>query len=134
MSRPILNAFLAATIASGCATGPQMTYHHAAASPALPCASQAACDAAWANLQVWISQHSTWRIRMANETLIETFGPSKTGYSGGELAFSATRLRNADGSGSISIRTACAWGEPTIPCDADPRGAIDLASAAATGN
>jgi len=129
MSRSIALVTACALLAA-CATTPQATYQHHAASGPLPCASQAACDLAWGNLQVWISQHSRWRIRMANDVLIETFGPSTIGYGGGDLAFSATRMRNADGSGSITISTACAWISASNSCNEDPAGAISVAAAA----
>lgn len=46
------------------------------------------CSRAWRKATVWITQNSAWKIRLATDSLLETFGPTRSDL---ELAYRLTR-------------------------------------------
>ena len=68
--------------------------------------SAARCDDMWRDAQAWIAQNSAYRIRLANDVVIETFGPLKSGPVRG-LAYKLVKTGGAGRSGTISITSAC---------------------------
>jgi hypothetical protein len=106
---------LCATLA-GCAARP--TSPEIAAAP-LACANKAACDLAWQRTQAWIVSHSAYRLQIANDTVIETFGP----FGGStDLAFRAIKEPiNASGAAEIHVSANC---DNLIECFPHPTVAV----------
>ncbi|WP_370444202.1 hypothetical protein [Candidatus Burkholderia verschuerenii] len=75
-----LGAMLAAaalTLLAGCASQDQVssTVMEQATQP-LTCMSKAECDAWWARSQVWVTNHSEYKIQTVTNSIIQTAGPS----------------------------------------------------------
>lgn len=99
--RALLAGVAASLLMAGCAT----TWHPRSASRTIDCISPAECDALWSRLQVNLTQWSRFRIRIASDSVIETYGPQQyVNYP----AYQFVRQRNADGSGKVVINAFCA--------------------------
>ena len=70
----------------------------------VPCASKADCDYKWSRAQVAVTKYSGYRIQLANDNVIETFGPTR---SGSGLAYRVTKEVDRNGIGAIQIRALC---------------------------
>lgn len=110
----IRTLIVAASVAAltGCAAYKMPTATPASATEMLEaapvrCEGEASCAKAWRKAQVWIDDFSGWKIRMANDVIIETYGPNTNTLG---WAFSARRTSNGDGSESIRLTPMCAWG------------------------
>lgn len=89
---------------TGCASTPDNPAMSAEAAEPLLCSNKPQCDAYWQRAQVWVASNSNYRIQVATDAIIETYGP----YTGkAQLAFRVTRVPNADGSARILILPAC---------------------------
>lgn len=112
----------------GCATGPQYTDAERAAILApVTCPTRPQCDLVWSRMQAWVATNSKWRIQLANEVAIQTYGPSMAGNSSTDTAYSLVRTERGDGGATISIRAACA---NPFGCFPDPIDAIKSLKAA----
>lgn len=97
--------FLACSALAGCASGPQLSSQDVArAHRPFICTSKAECDTDWSRAQVWVAQHSAYRIQIASQSVIETYGP---GGSSPALAYELTRSPNNDGTETIHAVAAC---------------------------
>ena len=95
---PRLTAALALTGLTGC-----VTWYPARVTPVdIPCTNAAHCDRLWQATQLAIVERSRFRIQVANDVVIETFGPRSI-----DFAYRATRQRNPDGSGSVRVMALC---------------------------
>jgi hypothetical protein len=93
---------------AGCATFPPT------ATTWVSCEAQR-CDVLWSRAQVWIATHSGYRIQIANENIIQTYGPLE---GRGDVAYSVTKERQPDGKFKLYVRGHC---YPTVyGCMADP--------------
>jgi len=70
----------------------------------LLCATKAQCDTYWQRAQAWIAANSSWKIQIATDSIIQTYGP---GGAKVDLAYLVTRLPNEDGSARIAIKPDC---------------------------
>ncbi len=68
----------------------------------ISCQNKAHCDRVWGAAQIEIVNRSTFRLQIANESVIQTYGPN-----GGDFAYEATRTINPDGTGVILVRALC---------------------------
>lgn len=84
-----------------------------AATP-VTCADEADCRLKWARAVAWVAENSAFKIQIANDTLIQTFGPS--GYIHG-TAFIVTRMPAASGE-VFDLRPMC---ESQPYCGLSPR-------------
>ena len=102
-------AALIAIALAGCAVQPPIDPAIAqTASMPLACHDKAQCDLYWSRAQVLIARAGPFPIRMANDTIISTYGPTDEPGLAGNLAYTVTRLANPDGSAQINIDAACA--------------------------
>jgi hypothetical protein len=100
-----LYAVLLCLALSSCATAPRDDPRASAeAVEPLLCASKAQCDVYWQRAQAWVASNSEYRIRVANDVLIETFGPFGSKV---DLAYRITRVPENSGGARIYIFTGC---------------------------
>lgn len=102
---------VAAAASSSCATSTSVDYSwrmfteaEASVKP-YTCVGAAACDRAWRIAQAWISDTSAWKIRLATDSLIETYGPTNSAVNG--LAFRLLRRPLPDGSEQFDLSAVC---------------------------
>lgn len=81
---------------SGCAT-------YRPTSPAWIACDGSRCDELWSRAQVWVAKHSAYRIQIANDNIIQTYGPMSGDAS---PAYSITREREGAGA-KIIIHAIC---------------------------
>jgi hypothetical protein len=91
--------------AAGCASQDQVSSQtmEQAVAP-LTCTRKAQCDAWWQRAQVWISNHSAYKILTVTDSIIQTDGPSA---SRRDLAYEITKTPNNDGSATIGFAAHC---------------------------
>lgn len=95
---------IASLAAAGCLSVACATWYPPGHQLELECRG-AQCDRMWQAAQVWIAQNAAFRMQIANETVIETFGPR--GGPVGAAAFTLTRQRNDIGA-RLTLRAVCA--------------------------
>lgn len=79
------------------------------------------CDLGWIRAAQWVTRNSPYKIRIANDYLIETYGAVRDGDP--QLSFRAQRI-DYQGSPAIELVTICyeAW---LFPCKVDTQSYID---------
>lgn len=71
----------------------------------LTCSSRAQCDTYWQRAQVWVAQHSAYRLKLVTDAVIETYGPANADIS---LAYRILRVPDGPaGAARITISTNC---------------------------
>lgn len=96
---------LALTVAlTSCTTTPDNPSANPEAVAPLICPSKPVCDTYWQRAQAWVASNSAWKIQTASDAIIQTYGPA---YSRVDLAYTITRVPNADGSARIVIAANC---------------------------
>lgn len=98
-------AMIATLALAGCATQQLSPADQSEAQRPIECSDKAQCDRYWSRAQVFVAQHSGYRIQIANESIISTFGPFG---SSTDLAWNVTRLANSTGGATISASVSCA--------------------------
>lgn len=68
------------------------------------CQSKADCDAKMEAAYSWVSKNSDYRVRVANDTLIETYGPS---HADGDVAISVSKELINSGKYAIIASLVC---------------------------
>lgn len=109
MKNALLAALAAATLA-GCAT-----HYQPSARAGIVCEG-ARCDRLWQRSQTWLATNSRYRIQIANDAIIQTYGPHEGVYDA--VAYTLTKQQNPDGKTLISIYGTCR--EVVIGCTFDP--------------
>lgn len=102
MKRIGLIAGLAITL-MGCSTPQPLTEKQLQDITAPSCSTKAECDTMWQQSQVWIAQHSAWKLQTVTDTIIQTYGPGDST----DVAYTITRIPLGGGINSISMRAAC---------------------------
>jgi hypothetical protein len=102
-------------LASACSTRGQVgpdTMQQATAP--LTCTNKAECDAWWQRAQVWVTNHTTYKLQTITDSIIQTDGPS-----GGRrtLAFQITKTPNTNGSATIGFAAHC---DNMFGCEPNP--------------
>lgn len=115
--KKLLLAVVLANALTGCAGVPLSAEQQNLVTSPIDCRSKSDCDVKWSRAQSYIARSSYWKIRVATDTLIQTEGPMDSM----ELAYSSTRLLNADGSGEISIVIGCG---NMFGCSTNPASAV----------
>lgn len=92
-----------ALILVGCAATPDNPAANAEAAEPLLCHGKDQCELYWQRAQLFVANNSAYRIRMANDTLIETYGPFGAKV---DLAYRITKVPEGDGA-RIMINTGC---------------------------
>lgn len=110
--------FIISLIFTGCAAAPQLSeYEINELNAPISCKDKAECDSKWSKTQSYIVQNSKWKIKVATDTIIQTEGP----FDQMELAYSATKSINSNGSGEITVQAACG---NYFACETNPKNAI----------
>lgn len=95
-------------------------------STAIRCRSEASCSVAWAKALQWVAQNSQYKIRLASDHIIDTYGPHD-GYHG--PAFTIQRVV-IDGQIGVGLTTRC-WTQAgigglfVIECGSDEQSYLD---------
>ncbi len=110
-------AAIAAALAllAGCSTSGQIageTMEQATAP--LTCTNKAECDAWWARAQVWVSNHSEYKLQTVTDSIIQTDGPS-----GGKraLAYQITKTPSNEGTATVGFAAHC---DNMLGCEPNP--------------
>lgn len=74
----------------------------------LICYGEKPCAAAWKRAMVWVSGNSKWKVRVATDSLIETFGPSRNDL---DWAFQVIRKPGAQETEELVLTPACGSNE-----------------------
>ena len=98
-----ISAIIAIALA-GCAVQPPIDSAIVqAANAPLVCQNKAQCDLYMSRAQYLIARVSGFKIQTANDTLIETYGPTDADGMVYVLAYRVTKLENENGSADIHI-------------------------------
>lgn len=92
------------TIAACASEPPLSDLERAEALGPLVCQTKGQCDLYMQRAMAWIAQNSTWRIQIANDTLVQTFGPGNHEVT---LAYRVIREGRPDGSAELRVIAAC---------------------------
>jgi hypothetical protein len=118
MSIKFLAASLAAmsfALLAGCASQDQVssTTMEQATQP-LTCMSKAECDAWWARAQVWVTNHSEYKLQTVTNSIIQTAGPSSSKRA---LAYQVTMTPTNEATATIGFAAHC---DHPLGCDPNP--------------
>ena len=96
----------------------QMTARHGPVAVRLvQCEAKQRCDELWARAQIWLARNAKYRLAIANDVVLQTFGPARDDYF--DVAFTLTRSRRgASGVEVITVEARCYALFGT--CDFDP--------------
>lgn len=102
-------------VLAGCSTQGQVSgsVMEQATSP-LTCTNKAECDAWWSRAQVWVSNHSEYKLQTVTDAIIQTGGPS-----GGKraLAYEITKTPSNEGTATIGFEAHC---DNMLGCEPNP--------------
>lgn len=100
---------------SGCAVDDQVssTIMEQATQP-LTCMSKAECDAWWARAQVWVTNHSEYKLQTVTDSIIQTAGPSSGKRA---LAYQITKTPTNEGTATIGFAAHC---DNPLGCQPNP--------------
>ena len=105
----------AITLLAGCSTTGQISGEtmEQATAP-LTCTNKAECDAWWARAQVWVINHSEYKLQTVTDSIIQTDGPS-----GGKraLAYQITKTPSNEGTATIGFAAHC---DNMLGCEPNP--------------
>lgn len=96
--------FVASSIL-GCATQQPLTPEQRLALQPITCSGKVQCDLIWQRAQLWIAQHSRYRIQTVTDVQIQTYGPEDHSV---DLAYRAFRESLPNGQAKISFSVICA--------------------------
>ena len=99
----VLLVAITGLLLSGCADNIVSPELNSEAHVPLTCANKQQCDLYWSRAQIWISDHSFFRIQTVTDTVLNTYGPDQYNHISWQLA----RIPNADGSARIKITPNC---------------------------
>lgn len=101
---------------AGCATGSKLTLEQQnAAKEPLLCSTKQDCDLMWQRAQAWVANNSHWRIQIATDTLIQTYGPGNDAYS----AYTITKELNKENGARIRVTAKCGNQFGCVPAQID---------------
>jgi hypothetical protein len=75
------------------------------------CATHDACRSMWQYAQVWVNQNSSWKLRVVNDKVIETFGPDGST----DVAYAVTKEPLGGERYRIVMRAGCGSTSGCIP-------------------
>ncbi|GAB5098606.1 hypothetical protein YK56LOC_43230 [Caballeronia sp. HLA56] len=70
----------------------------------LTCMSKLECDAWWARAQVWVTNHSEYKLQAITDSIIQTAGPSSGKRA---LAYQITKTPSNEGTATIGFAAHC---------------------------
>ncbi|WP_061158644.1 hypothetical protein [Caballeronia temeraria] len=102
-------------LVGGCAVQDQVssTTMEQATQP-LTCMSKAECDAWWARAQVWVTNHSEYKLQTVTDSVIQTAGPSSGKRA---LAYQVTKTPTNEGTATIGFAAHC---DNPLGCQPNP--------------
>jgi hypothetical protein len=113
LSIPAIAAGIA--LLAGCSTQGQVSGNtmEQATAP-LTCTNKAECDAWWGRAQVWVTNHSEYKMQTVTDSIIQTTGPS-----GGKraLAYQITKTPSNEGTATIGFAAHC---DNMLGCEPNP--------------
>lgn len=77
----------------------------AVANQPIVCIDQQQCGIMWARAEQWVEQNTNWRIQIANNSLISTYGPDPDDSPA--PAYTVTREPMANGQSRIELSINC---------------------------
>ena len=99
---------LALLVLCGCNSAPNSPVDaaivKAALSQPITCQAGPDCDAKWSRASAWIAENSAYKIKTANDSIVQTEGPLE---DDDRTAFTATKAANAAGEYEISLTGGC---------------------------
>ena len=100
---------------AGCAAETQVSSQtiEQATAP-LTCMSKLECDAWWARAQVWVTNHSEYKLQAITDSVIQTAGPSSGKRA---LAYQVTKTPSNEGTATIGFAAHC---DSPLGCDPNP--------------
>jgi len=90
-------------ILTACATPQQKAIWDFEASRPVTCSQGSDCEVKWSRALIWVQDHSRWKLRIVNETIITTEGPFGTT----DAAYSITKVPSGTGIYTIVFRAGC---------------------------
>jgi hypothetical protein len=115
LSTAVFTITAAGALLSGCSTQGQISGDtmEQATTP-LTCTNKAECDAWWGRAQVWVGNHSEYKIQTVTDSIIQTAGPS-----GGKraLAYQITKTPSNEGTATIGFAAHC---DNMFGCEPNP--------------
>ena len=77
------------------------------------CVGRDECDRAWRKATAWIIERSGWKVQVATDSLLQTFGPGREAVT---MAFTLTRKPLAEGWEELVLSPSCnEYGSPCWP-------------------
>lgn len=103
---------------AGCATKSTLNSNQAReANEPLFCEGKDQCDTYWQRAQIFVATHSKWKIQIANDTLIQTYGPGQY-----DTASAFSIMKEPSGSDKYRIKISVGCNNPIrcipLPIDA----------------
>jgi hypothetical protein len=110
-----LAAAVSIALFAGCSTQGQVSAEtmEQATAP-LTCMDRAECEAWWGRAQVWVTNHSEYKLQTVTDSIIQTAGPS-----GGKraLAYQITKTPSNEGTATIGFAAHC---DNMLGCEPNP--------------
>ncbi|SAK51472.1 hypothetical protein AWB82_01543 [Caballeronia glebae] len=99
---------------SGCAQDQVSSTTMEQATQPLTCMSRTECDAWWARAQVWVTNHSEYKLQTVTDSIIQTAGPSSGKRA---LAYQITKTPTNEGTATIGFAAHC---DNPLGCQPNP--------------
>ena len=96
----ILSAF---AFLSGCAGAPPLTAEQKTSLEAPVCVGANQCTVMWQRAQIWLTEHSSWKIQTANDVQLQTCGPGDST----DVAYTIIKEPIAQDTYQIKMSAAC---------------------------
>ena len=111
----VISAAASLVLLAGCAAETQVSSQtmEQATAP-LTCMSKLECDAWWARAQVWVTNHSEYKLQAITDSIIQTAGPSSGKRA---LAYQITKTPSNEGTATIGFAAHC---ENPLGCEPNP--------------
>ena len=105
LRRTLAAAAALLAIAAGCYNNAALTNALAPARTApIPTCEASSCAEMWQRAQLWVVNHSKWKIQTATDVVIETFNP--VGYDA-SYGFTITKEPQGSGKYDIMMKASC---------------------------
>ena len=115
MNYRLISVAASLALIAGCASETQvssLTMEQATAP--LTCMSKLECDAWWARAQVWVTNHSEYKLQAITDSVIQTAGPSSGKRA---LAYQITKTPSNEGTATIGFAAHC---DSPLGCEPNP--------------
>jgi hypothetical protein len=107
-------AAISLALLAGCAQDQVSSITMEQATQPLTCMSRAECDAWWARAQVWVTNHTEYKIETITNSVIQTAGPSSGKRA---LAYQVTLTPTNEATATIGFAAHC---DSPLGCNPNP--------------